>query len=129
MKRELVEKSIETGELQLEFWQKITHYEIVFYSIFLSLMFSAFYIYDRLNKAPKPFLNVLVWFIVIPAIIGIIFYFIQKNRLKFTIIRTNLSRNQIDEIVKEVSNKLEWHKHKYTKKIFIAKTFPGFFFR
>ncbi len=124
MKRELVEKSIETGELQLEFWQKITHYEIVFYSIFLSLMFSAFYIYDRLNKAPKPFLNVLIWFIVIPAIIGIIFYFIQKNRLKFTIIKTNLSRDQIDEIIKEVSDKLEWRKYRNTKKIFTAKTFP-----
>ncbi|MGI8882621.1 MAG: hypothetical protein ACR2IA_00040, partial [Pyrinomonadaceae bacterium] len=64
----------------------------------------------------------VLWSSPIFAIVGLIFYFIQKNRLKLTLIKANISRKTFDEIIEKIINKYGWQISINTSKEIIAKT-------
>ena len=64
---------------------------------------------------------------IIPAILGILFYRLQKRRLKFKSIDTKLTRDELGPIIEKVAKELEWTPFVNNKKIIIAKTHPSFF--
>lgn len=119
---DLINKSIETGELQLEFWDKINHFSIVLYSfafaVFVLLMVLFYQIYDSTSIKNYG----VLWFSPMFIIVGVIFYFIQKNRLKLTSIKTNISREEFGKIIEKISNKYGWQISINTSKEIIAKT-------
>ncbi len=122
MENDLIKKSIETGELQLEFWDKVTHFEIVLWSfgfaVFMPLMILFYQIYDPASNKNYG----VLWFFPMFIIVGVIFYFIQKKRLKLTSIKTNISREEFNEIVEKISKKYGWQISTNTSKEIIAKT-------
>ena|SRR5687767_709801 len=122
MDNDLIEKSVETGELQLEFWNKVTHFEIVLWSfgfaVFVPLMVLFYQIYEPTSNKNYG----VLWFSPIFAIVGLIFYFIQKNRLKLTSIKANISREEFDKIIEKISNRYRWQISTNTSKVIIAKT-------
>lgn len=122
MENDLIEKSIESGELQLPFWQKVTHFEIVLWSfgfaVFVPLMVLFYQIYDSTSNKNYGVLWLSLMFIVV----GVIFYFIQKKSLKLTSIKTNISRKEFDEIIQKISDKYGWEISVNTSKEIIAKT-------
>ena len=81
---------------------------------------------DYLAGTPKPFRQEEIWFMIIPILIGILFYRIQRNRLKFKSITTNLTREELDAIIEKVALELEWHPYLIKEKFIVAKTHPGF---
>jgi len=122
MDADLINKSIEKGELQLEFWEKITHFSIVLcsfsFAVFVPLMALFYQIYE-----PTGIKNYgVLWFSPVFAIVGLIFYFIQKKRLKLTSIKANIGREEFDKIIEKISNKYGWQISKNTSKVIIAKT-------
>jgi hypothetical protein len=122
MDNDLIEKSIEKEELQLEFWNKITHFEIVLwlfaFAVFVPLMVLFYQIYDPTSTKTYG----VLWFSPIFTAVGLIFYFIQKSRLKLTSIQTNLTRDEINHIIKKTCKNLGWQEVINTSKVFSAKT-------
>jgi hypothetical protein len=126
MTREQIEQSIETGELQLTFWDKFTHYSSVWVTMSISIMFLVLGTWDFYTKPNKPPMEGAIWFIVIPPIISWIFYKIQRRALRLKSVETDLTRKEIDIIIKKVAKNLEWKFVKKTKKVVIARTHPSF---
>ena len=127
MTNEQIKYSIETGEIKLGHWKKFTHYGIVGFLFFIPAMFIFFHLQDYFQGTPRPFREGEIWFMIIPSILGILFYRLQRNRLKFQSIETNLTRKEFDPIIEKVANELEWTPYAINKKIIIAKTNPSFF--
>lgn len=122
MENDLLEKSIETGELQLPSWQKTTHFSIVRWSfvfaVFVPLMVLFYQIFDPASNKNYG----VLWSSPIFAIVGVVFYFIQKKRLKLTVIKANISREEFDKIIEKISNKYGWQISVNTSKEIVAKT-------
>ncbi|MDG4949649.1 hypothetical protein NLM59_01820 [Weeksellaceae bacterium KMM 9724] len=127
MTDEQIKYSIETGEMKLENWDKFTHYGIVCFLFFIPALFIFFHVRDYFQGIPRPFRDAEIWFIIVTSILGLLFYRLQRNRLKFKSIVTKLTREEIDPIIEKVANELEWTPYVVDKKIIIAKTHPSFF--
>lgn len=127
MTNEQIQYSIETGELKLGNWDKFTHYGIVGFLFIIPAMIIFFHTKDYFLGISRPFREVEIWFMIIPSILGLLFYRLQKNRLKFKHIETKLTREEIDPIIEKVVNELEWTPYLINEKIIIAKTHPSFF--
>ena len=127
MTEEEIKYSIETGELKISNWDKFSHYGIVAFFFIIPTMFLFFHIKDYLQGTPKPMKEGEIWFIIVPVILGYLFYRLQKKRLAFKSIETSLTREQLNSIIENVAHKLEWHQYLNNEKVFIAKTFPSFF--
>lgn len=127
MTNDQIRYSIETGEMKLEFWDKFTHYGIVGFLFFIPAMFIFFHLQDYFQGTPRPFREEEIWFMIVPSLLGLLFYRLQRNRLKFKSIDTNLTREEFDPIIEKVANELEWMPYVANKKVIIAKTHPGFF--
>ncbi|MFN8712784.1 MAG: hypothetical protein ACK5Z2_08015 [Bacteroidota bacterium] len=127
MTNEQIKYSIETGELKLGNWDKLTHYGIVLMCFLIPATIIFLHLKDHFEGTLKPIREGLIWFLIIPPILGIIFYRIQKERLKFKTIDTQLTREQLDLIVENVANELEWIPIFANEKVIVVKTSPGFF--
>lgn len=126
MTSQQIKRSIETGELQLSSGQKFTHYSIVFFFTLIPLVWIAMIVYNYIiGKAPF-FDEILMYFMTIPIILVLLFYIIQKRKLKFTIIETTLTRDELNSIIANVAQRLEWMTFNNNKSFYIAKTYPGF---
>ena len=68
-----------------------------------------------------------IFFIAIPIVIAIGFHLLQKKRLKFKEVSTNLSEDEIFKIIKKVANDLDWYIESESTEIVFARTFPCFF--
>lgn len=119
--------SIKSNELQLNNWGKITHYGIVVFFLFIASLQVLFYLVAFFNGSSNDVVGFRIIIFLIPLILGFLFYRLQKNRLKFKMIETNLTRNELDVIIKNVATELKWNIISDSKKIVEAKTFPSFF--
>ena len=127
MTNEQIKYSINTGEMKLGNWDKFTHYGIVYSLFIIPVMLIFFYFKDCFQGTARPIREVEIWFIIIPSILGVLFYRLQKSRLKFKSIETKLTRDELGLIIEKVANELEWTPYVNNKKIIIAKTHPSFF--
>jgi hypothetical protein len=126
MKKELIKKSLETGELHLTFWQKEGHFGIVFYLLIIPAFFLFFFINDT-NSTNFDERKVEIPMIAfISCGISLLTYRHQRKMLKFIPIDTKLNREELKKIIEEVGEQLEWKPHFMDDQVFIAKTFPGF---
>lgn len=117
---------MQTGKLQLEGWEKYTHFEPAFALFFISAIFIIICLYFWLQGTSKiTFLEGFL-FTVFWVTIGIFVLFVQNARLKFESIKTNLTEKQLRKIVDSVGNELDWIKIQETENLIIAKTYPSF---
>jgi hypothetical protein len=128
MTKEIYHKSIETGEFQLVgFWVNFTHFGLVIYLLFMPLMVLFFHLIDFFQNNPNFFQEGEIWIIVIPPILAALFYWLQKRRLKFCVVKTVLNQVQLKEILISVSKQLNWILGSGTANVYTATTNPGFF--
>ncbi|RWY46025.1 hypothetical protein EPL05_23555 [Mucilaginibacter gilvus] len=95
--------------------------------LFSPLMTIVFHLTDYFSYGYTYFKDGELWFAFLPSALAVIFYFIQKKRLKFKIVQTTLSAQQLKEVISEVSKNLKWVPMSSSEKTYVAKTFPGFF--
>lgn len=126
MKQERIRHSIETRELKLLLWEKCIHYGIVIFLFSLPVLVIYFQLKDYFEGVSIHKTQTQLWILIIPSIVGILFYRIQRNKLKLKIVETKLTREKIGQIVEKVGKELEWYPHIVDKNIIIAKTHPGF---
>jgi hypothetical protein len=120
-------KSLETSELQLSFGGKLNHFGIVLLFSLTPILLPAIHLISYLQGEGTTFKEGEIWIMVIPMLLAFLFYLLQKNRLKFHVVNTALTWSEIMILIENVSKELEWHQVSSDKKVFIAKTNPGFF--
>lgn len=119
-------QSIQKGELSLGFWDSLTHYMFCVFILIIPICFLLIRISDG---APITFdINTLAT-IIIPSALAGIFYLWQKHKLKFIKLNISLPQEQVKEILELISKEQNWYIEQSTKKIFIARSQPGFNFR
>ena len=127
MTEQQFEFSLQKNKLQLKFWDKFSHFGIVGFLLFIPLLFVFFHLRDTLNGTPKPMRDGEIYFLIIPTFLAVLFYKLQSDRLKFKEVFTNLTREQLTEIIEKVGDQLKWYPEKINKNFIIAKTHPSFF--
>ncbi|MBX2930574.1 MAG: hypothetical protein KF781_01365 [Chitinophagaceae bacterium] len=127
MTEQQVKYSLQTNKLQLNFWDKVSHFGIVVFLLFIPLLFVFFHIKDSLNGAPKPIKEGEIYFLIVPTLLAILFYKLQSDRLKFKEVITTLPRQHLNTIIEKVSAELKWYPEEINKNVIIAKTHPSFF--
>jgi hypothetical protein len=85
------------------------------------------YCKDLINETAKGFNVGMLLFIIVPAALGLFFYRLQRNRLKFKIVETNLTRDELETIIRQIATERKWTIFESNKRIIEAKTFPSFF--
>ena len=125
MTNEQIQDSINTGFLTLTFKEKLTHYSIVYMSILLGVFFLGYTLYLNLFSGKEIDKTILIPVTAIS--IGIIFYFIQKYRLKFKVIDSNLDNFTIKTLLRETCRELKWTKEFENDNVVVARTHPSTF--
>jgi len=121
------DKSISTGELQLNgFWEKSTHYGAAFFFMIFPLALLVVFVAGYFEDDPPTFGWWALAFIFVPVALGILVFFLQKRRLKFKIVETNLSRDELKAIIHEVALELQWMGNFTSARAYVAHTNPGF---
>lgn len=126
MTDEQIKYSLHTGELKISNRDKFSHYGIVGFLLIIPTTFLFLFTKDYFQGTEKSIKEGEIWFIIIPSIHAFLFYKLQKKRLKFKSIETNLTRDELDIMIENVAKKLEWHPYFINERVFIAKTFPSF---
>lgn len=126
MKRELIEKSLETGELQLTLSQKGGHYGIVIAFLIVPTVNLFFLIKALITNDFDKIRSELLVVALIAGGLGFLCYRFQRDRLRFVTVDTNLDRDQLMKIIELTGEELKWSPFYIDDRVIIAKTFPGF---
>lgn len=115
-------ESVEKKELKLAFGEKATHYGIVFFLLFMLVAYIFKQVRDYLNREMYISPSDVFLFIILPLLLCILYYFIQKQKLKFIIIDTSLTFAEVSDIFVDVATERGWELEQHTSNILIAKT-------
>ena len=118
--------SIEKNKLQLPFWDIFSHFSFVGFLFIIPSMFLFFHLKYWFDGTTTRFFIGELPFLVIPIILGVVFYKLQSNRLKFKVVQTNLSRQELVDIIEKVGKELKWYPNEINENYFMAKTHPSF---
>lgn len=106
--------------VELTNWEKFTHYSLPFSLIFAPVVIATFLTNPLNDSFFLGFLSFLV-------LIGFLTYQLQRKRLKFKMVSTNLSEQKILDIIDEVGMELEWEFLSKNQGLIKAQTRPSFF--
>lgn len=123
MTQKQYDKSIATGELQLNAWGKFSYFWVVGFLFFIPIMCAAFDLFDK----SRNFVSPPIWFIIIPTILGILLYWLQKSQLKFKIVKTRLGRYEFSKLTRQISEEFKLTILFKDGDIFVAETTPELF--
>jgi hypothetical protein len=129
MTDEQYQKSVDTEELQLDFCGKFSHFGIVGFCLMMPIIVFSYYIIGAIQGDIDPFNTADFLIIFIPTLVGCLFYYLQKSRLKFKVITTSLTRFELLAIVNQVGKQLEWQISHPGHNVVFAQTHPSFFSR
>jgi hypothetical protein len=117
MSIEEIDKTIESGYLELSTKKKIEHYSSIFFTVFIGLFVGFIFVTKPTIELGLVFVGILV--------LTAFLYFLQRNRLKMTIIETKLKQKEIFEIIEQTAEVLEWYPAEIQDYIFLGKTHPN----
>ncbi len=126
MTEKTIKNCIEKKELQLSLWQKIDHFWVVIFVLIIPISTIVFEVKDILNKTEKPKRDGEIYLFIIPILLSILFYLLQKKRLKFKIVETKLNIEEIFKVVDKTATELDWIINKRNNKYLTAYTNPKF---
>lgn len=113
--------SITTKKITLNVSQKLTHFHIVILFAVLSITGVFFVITSEdkatLERSSYPCIGFIA--------LTLIFYFIQKRRLRFIVIDTILERNQLQKAIDYVASKRNWKEITSNDDYYLATSYVG----
>ena len=127
MTEEEYRKSISTGELQLSFWNKVSHYGIVGFCFFIPTFLLLIHLFEFLKGNPAYFADREIYILIIPIIVGCLFFLLQKSRLKFRIIEVKVNPSDFNIYLEQLCKKWDWTPRSHNDNFFVAKTNQSFF--
>ena len=99
MRSEKIEYGLKNKKLKLTALEKIQHYGIVGFCLVLPLTFIFIQLKDYYQNKFTPLKSGEILLIVIPLLIGILFFYLQKGKLKFKEVNTSLKKEELNEII------------------------------
>lgn len=126
MNTQIIKKCIEQNELQLSNWDKINHYWSVIFALTIPILFIINKTIDLINKTERPSQDGDIYVFAIPILLSFLLYLLQKKRLRFKIVETNLSIDEIYKIVDNTAKELGWIINKKNSTHWTANTNPKF---
>ncbi|MFN8713811.1 MAG: hypothetical protein ACK5Z2_13275 [Bacteroidota bacterium] len=121
MTEEQIQKTIETGYLQLKLKYKLKHY---FFPILLFLLVPAAHLFLLISSPLVRQTERMYWMYLISFSAGIAVLFLQRKRLKIKVIETKLHYNEIMQRIEKLANELKFIPVISTEKVLIARRFP-----
>lgn len=119
---------IRTGRLNLDFWDACTHFGFPIFLFSLPLLMIAVGLYYEFTEGKQVMDDsVLLWFLVLPTVIGVISTYVQQWKLYFKTVNTNLSKEKLDKIIEEVGKERKWIFDYVGDDCVVAHTKPGIF--
>jgi len=112
--------SLKKRKLRLSIWHTLVHFAIVG---FLTLIPVTFILLNISNSKPIKQNSLLIF--LIPLTLALIFFIIQSRRLKFRIIKTNLPKHKLDNLIEKVAQELKWFPYETDNDYIVAKTYPS----
>jgi hypothetical protein len=113
------EKSIQTGYLQLTNWQKFNHFSIVGFFLFIPLFYLGIIFYKHLNDNLINISTDEFYLMLLPTILAGLFYWLQKSRLKFKMLKSDLNKKTLDGYLEALCKEWNWTiKKEYCSRIF-----------
>jgi hypothetical protein len=125
MTKDQFNKSIESGELQLKANTRFTHFSIVVFLVLGVICILAIHLFYYLQGKGFYLEEREIWAVTVPAVLALLLYWLQKSRLKFKVIPTNLTWPEIVAVIDQVSKELEWIPVHKQNGAFVAITDPG----
>ncbi len=125
MTQEEYNKSIETGELQLNCKDWLTHFGVVGFLFFMPLMLLSIHLFKFFEGNPFSFRDGEFYILIVPIIIGFLFFILQRSRLKFKVLTVRLSQKELTAYIEQLCKEWDWKPYFHNKNIFIAKTKMG----
>jgi len=122
MQYQKLKKCIDSGRLQLSFGESIQHYLIVI----AAGGFSILGIYLVFSAKDEGRYERSVMILIISCLIGILFFFIQYRRLRFVMIETELSQDEVAEVIDKVAITSNWKQTSRSKNYYTASTPASF---
>jgi len=126
MTREQIRYGLDNQKLKLIKWENFSHYSIVGFCFIIPLTITFFHLKAYFENTKRIIASGEIWHIIVPVLLGIFLYFLQKSRLKFKEVHTNLNKQQLLKIIEKVAIKLEWNAHFSNSSVIVVKTHPGF---
>jgi hypothetical protein len=122
MKTEWIDIMKQTKRLKLSRWQTLGHLFIVIFILFIPglTLFSLFEIYvtdtyDGVRTADELISTTWPW-----IILAIVFYFIQKRRLRFREVKVEYTDQEFKDAIQRTAKAYEWQIELNNKKVFRA---------
>lgn len=119
---EQYQKSIETGELQLSLWHKLSHFGFICFLLFISFVMMSIGVFFYFKDGRNPFVPAMIYVVTGPVLLCIPFYILLKNRLKFKILHSKLGHDQLITELKKLCKEEGWFIAYNKGNTFIAKT-------
>jgi hypothetical protein len=126
MDSQMIQKSLQNEELVLSSYQKFNHYGVVAFVLMFPLILIGIFVVGQINGHENKGIGIGVWFIVISCLTGYLFYRIQKRRLKFRSIQTDVKRNVLISSITRFSKERDWKLVKSKGNVIVLKTQPSF---
>ena len=104
-----------------------THFQIVYIFLFFALFIPFIKLFHYLKGTHKSFSKTEFISILIFIVLALLLYVLQKRRLRFKTVDTNLTREELLMIIKEVAEKLKWLPYNTQNDYIVARTRPSFF--
>lgn len=119
---------IRTGRLNLDFWSAGTHFGFPVFLFSFPLLVVVFELYYTFTDDKQMIDDsVFLWMIVLPLILGVIFTYIQYQKLYLKTVRTELPKEELYKIIEEVGKTRKWIFDYVGDDCVVAHTNPGKF--
>jgi hypothetical protein len=118
--------SIETNEVHLTFWGKLNHYGIVGFLCIIQVLLIFTMITNNTHGGARSINELPIGGFIVATVLAILFYKLQKKRLKFKSVETGLKRKELNDIIREVATELKWSLESVNENYIVAKSHPSF---
>ena len=116
-------------KIRLELLDGFIHYSLAIYLGLPVLIFTEYFIFGQLRLFGISS-SIDIWIVVIPGIIlvpiSLVIYFIQRDKLRFQLIRTSTDIEESKQLIKEIAKEQKWAIHSFKENMYTIKTNPGF---
>lgn len=103
------------------------HFQIVYFFLGFVLLMPSIKLYHYFKGTSQSFTKTEFIFILICITFALLLYVLQKRRLRFKTVETNLTREELLTIIKDVAEKLNWLPYNTQKDYIVTRTRPSFF--
>jgi hypothetical protein len=115
--------------IKLELLDGFIHYSLAIYLGLPVLIFTGYFIFGQLGLFGISS-SIDIWIVIIPGIIlvpiSLLIYFIQREKLRFQLIRTSADIEESKKLIKEIAKEQKWAIRTFKDNTYTIKTNPGF---